>query len=189
MGTPSFATSMKTRILALSGSLREGSSNNIIIQLLAGMLPADTEFVIYKEMASIPAFDDRDNKAVNQFRQLIRQADGVLICTPEYAFGVPGALKNALDWTVSTGDFDKKPVALITASSVGDKGHASLLNTLSALGANVMEGGALLISFIRAKLAGGQFTDKSTEEAVRNVVKSLLEEIERQKKSSKEGDE
>jgi chromate reductase, NAD(P)H dehydrogenase (quinone) len=180
---------MRTRIFALSGSLREGASNNIILQLVAGMVPPDVEFIIYKEMASIPAFDERDSELVNQFRQLIREADGVLICTPEYAFGVPGALKNALDWTVSTGDFDKKPVALITASSVGDKGHASLLNTLTALGTNIVEGGTLLISFIRAKLVGGQFTDKPTEEAVRNVVKALLAEIERQRNLPKEGNE
>jgi chromate reductase, NAD(P)H dehydrogenase (quinone) len=180
---------MKTKILALSGSLREGASNNIILQLVADMIPPDVEFIIYKAIASIPAFDDRDNEPVNQFRQLIKEADGVLICTPEYAFGVPGALKNALDWTVSTGDFDKKPVALITASSVGDKGHASLLHTLSALGANVMEGGTLLISFIRAKLVNGQFTDKPTEQSVINVVKALLKEVERQRNLPEEGNE
>ena len=169
---------MKYKILAISGSLREGSSNNIIIELISGMVPEHIEYNIYKELSSIPAFDDSDSEVVNRFRQKIREADGVLICTPEYAFGVPGALKNALDWTVSTGDFDQKPVALITASSVGDKGHASLINTLTALGTDRIEGGSLLISFIRAKLNNGRFTDKSTEESVRQVVKVLIECIE-----------
>jgi len=170
---------MKHKILAISGSLREGSSNNIIIELISGMIPEQIEYHIYKELASIPAFDDSDSEVVNRFRQQVREADAVLICTHEYAFGVPGALKNALDWTVSTGDFDQKPVALITASSVGDKGHASLINTLTALGTNRVDGASLLISFIRAKLNNGQFTDKPTEEAVRNVVNVLIEHIQR----------
>jgi chromate reductase, NAD(P)H dehydrogenase (quinone) len=170
---------MSTKILALSGSLREGSSNNVILQLVALMVPPNVDFAIYKGLATIPAFDDTDNEPVNQFRKLVRESNGVLICTPEYAFGVPGALKNALDWTVSTGDFDQKPVALITASSVGDKAHASLLNTLTALGAHIVEGGTLLISFIRSKLKDGQFSDKGTEEAVKGVVNSLISAIQK----------
>ena len=169
---------MKIKILALSGSLRETSSNNTILKLISGMVPDKVEFTIYKRMASIPAFDEVDNVPVIEFRQLIREADGVLICTPEYAFGVPGALKNALDWTVSTGDLDQKPVALITASSVGDKGHAAMLNILTALGTKIPEGGSLLISFIRAKLNNGQFTDNQTKEAVRAVVTALISAIE-----------
>jgi chromate reductase len=170
---------MRTKILALSGSLREGSSNNVILQLVAEMVPQTIDFTIYKGLATIPAFDDTDNEPVNQFRKLVREADAVLICSPEYAFGVPGALKNALDWTVSTGDFDQKPVALITASSVGDKAHAALLNTLTALGTNIVEGGTLLISFIRAKLNDGRFSDKPTEEAVKGVVNSLISAIQK----------
>lgn len=169
---------MKIKILALSGSLRESSSNNTILNLVMGMVPDNVEFTIYKKLASIPAFDEVDNDPVIQFRQLIQEADGVLICTPEYAFGVPGALKNALDWTVSSGNFDKKPVSLITASSVGDKGHASMLNTLTALGANIVEGGTLLISFVRAKLKDGQFSDRDTEKAVKGVVNALISTIE-----------
>lgn len=145
------------------------------------MVPENVEFTLYKGLASIPAFDEIDNEPVTQFRQLIRQADGVLICTPEYAFGVPGALKNALDWTVSSGDFDQKPVALITASSVGDKGHAALLNTLSALGTEMVEEGKLLISFIRAKLKDGQFADNQTEKAVNRVIQALISSIEGRK--------
>ena len=171
---------MKIKILALCGSLRETSSNNTILKLISGMMPGNVEFTVYKELASIPAFDEIDNDPVIQFRQKIREANGVLICTPEYAFGVPGALKNALDWTVSSGDFDQKPVALITASSVGDKGHAALLNTLTALGTNTVEEGTLLISFIRAKLKEGQFVDNQTERAVRKVVNTLISTIEKQ---------
>jgi len=148
------------------------------------MVPDNVEFTIYKKMALIPAFDEIDNEPVMEFRQLIREADGVLICTPEYAFGVPGALKNALDWTVSSGELDQKPVALITASSVGDKGHAAMLNILTALGTRIPEHGSLLISFVRAKLNNGQFTDNQTEDAVRGVINALIAAI---KTESSEG--
>jgi len=168
----------KIKILAISGSLRPGSSNNMIIKIVADMAPEDVEIEIYNGLSSIPAFDDVDNKPVDDLRRRIREADGVFICTPEYAFGVPGALKNALDWTVSSGDFDKKPVALVTASSVGDKGHAALLHTLTALSADVIPEATLLVSFIRAKLnAQGVITDTATAQALRSVVDNFIAHV------------
>ena len=97
-------------ILAISGSLREGSSNHNILGLLCKMLPAGVDYNIYEELRNIPAFDpgidnDTPPSTVSNLREKISQADGIIICTPEYAFGVPGALKNALDWTVSSGSF------------------------------------------------------------------------------------
>ena len=85
-----------------------------------------------------PDLDGEDAPTpVVHLRTLLGGSDGVLICTPEYAFGMPGSLKNALDWTVSSGDLNEKPVAAISASplhSGGDKAHASLLLTLTAWG-------------------------------------------------------
>lgn len=78
-------------------------------------------------------------------RDLIKNASGIIICTPEYAFGVPGQLKNMLDWMVSSGSLVDKPVALVTASSVGSHAHAALLLTLGALSAKVIDGATLLI--------------------------------------------
>ena len=96
------------------------------------MVPPFVDYLFYEGLGGIPPFaatpDDNDSpKTVVELRTMIKEADGVLICTPEYAFGVPGVLKNALDWTVSSGDLTNKPVALITASTGGDKAHASLL--------------------------------------------------------------
>lgn len=142
------------------------------------MAPANVDFMIYDGLAGIPAFDDEDNSAVDAFRKLIREADGIFICTPEYAFGVPGALKNALDWTVSSGDLDKKPVALVTASSSGEKGHAALLNILTALSANVVPGGTLLISFIRSKINDkSEISDPITFQAIRDVLDALVHSV------------
>jgi chromate reductase len=82
----------------------------------------------------------------------LKAADGILICTPEYAMGVPGSLKNAIDWTVSSMEFHQKPTALITASSVGQKGHQALLETLMVIEAQMVEESKLVIPFIRTKV-------------------------------------
>src|SRR5882724_2214021 len=111
------------RILGIAGSLRATSSSNVIMKVAAEMMPENVEFTIYDGLGTLPHFNDPgiSPPEVEEFRRLLKNADGVFICTPEYAFGVPGSLKNALDWTVGTSDFDGKPVALVTASSVGDK--------------------------------------------------------------------
>jgi chromate reductase len=101
--------------------------------------------------------------------------DAVLICTPEYAFGVPGTLKNALDWTVSSGELVNKPLALITASTGGDKAHAAFLQIFTALSAKIPEDGALLIPFIRSKInAAGEISDAATLDAIQRVMDALI---------------
>jgi hypothetical protein len=81
-------------------------------------------------------------------------------CLPQH---VPGSLKNALDWTVVSGEFINKPVALITASSQSEKGHAALLLILTAISARIVEKSSFVISFIRAKLdEKGAFKDPQT---------------------------
>jgi NAD(P)H-dependent FMN reductase len=111
-------------------------------------------------------------------RAAITAADGIIICTPEYAFGVPGSLKNALDWTVSSGSFNEKPLAVITASSSGQKAHAALLDIFTALGAKVAPAATLLISFVRTKVNDkGAVTDETTRMALADVLGALIKEI------------
>ena len=145
------------------------------------MMPANVQYTIYNDMVQIPAFDDGNTvpAAVATFRQLINEADGVFICTPEYAFGVPGALKNALDWTVGTSEFVDKPLALITAASLGKNAHAALLLIFKAISANIPEGGALLIPYIRTKInEQGELKEDGTKEEIMNVMASLINLIE-----------
>lgn len=169
----------KIKILAISGSLRQDSSNYRVINKIAAIVPDKVEFNIYKDLGKLPHFDGEEGyELVDEWRKQIQEADGVLICTPEYAFGVPGSLKNALDWTVSSGDFYDKPVALITASSVGDKGHASLLHTLTAITAKMNDDTKLLIPFIRSKFNEKGEIDTSTLGAMENVFKNLITLIE-----------
>ena len=179
----SLATIMKGKIniLGISGSLRSNSSASAILNIVAGLVPEQVEFTIYKGLAEIPAFNDNNEipEVVANFIKLLSDADGVFFCIPEYAFGVPGALKNALDWTVSSSTaFPDKPVALITAATGGDKAHAAFLLTLKAMSSKIPEGATLLLSFIRSKLnEKNEVKDMLTLDSIRVVVNSLIDSI------------
>jgi len=172
----------KIKILGISGSLRANSSASAVLNIVAGLVPEEVEFTIYNGLAEIPAFNDSNEipETVEAFIKLLSEADGVFFVIPEYAFGVPGALKNALDWTVSSSTaFPDKPVALITAATGGDKAHAAFLLTLKAISAKIPEGATLLLSFIRSKLnEKNEVKDIVTLDSIKRVINSLIEEIE-----------
>ena len=164
------------KILAIPGSLRQNSSSNYILKAILSVASEDTTVEVFEGVGTLPHFNDPEEMpgAVIEFREKLKQSDAVLICTPEYAFGIPGSLKNALDWTVASGDFVDKPVGLITASSQGEKGHAALLLVLTAISATVIDGATLLIPFVRAKLdKTGHVKDNSLLEQLAQVVQNL----------------
>jgi len=168
----------KIKILAVSGSLRANSSNAIILEIIEKMVPEDIEFFIYKGVSTLPHFDDAAQIpiTVSVWRKHLQEASAVLVCSPEYAFGVPGSLKNALDWTVGSGELVDKPLALITASTGGEKAHAALLQIFTALSARIPDGGALLIPYVRSKLnADGEISDATTRTAIQSVLDKLIQ--------------
>jgi NAD(P)H-dependent FMN reductase len=171
----------KIKILGISGSLRSNSSATAILNVVSGLVPENVEFTIYNGLAEIPAFNDSDQipEPVAHFIKLLSDADGVFFCIPEYAFGVPGALKNALDWTVSSSTaFPGKPVALITAATGGNKAHAAFLLTLKAISSKIPDGATLLLSFIRSKLnEKNEVKDIATLDSIRVVINSLIDAI------------
>lgn len=171
-------------ILAISGSLRAGSSNTIILKTIRQLLPDNVTFFIFKGLEQLPHFCPgiQENEAVTSFRNAVRQASGVIISTPEYAYGIPGTLKNALDWTVSTGEFNEKPVCAISASplnSGGDKALWSLLLTLTALGSNKNEKSALSVANTKSKIDpdSNLVTDPEIILAMQELVNNLLNNI------------
>jgi len=170
----------KKKILAISGSTRIDSTNSNYIKAIAGLYAHELEVSIYKGLSGLPHFNPDDDQeavaeAVAGLRKQLKAADGVLICTPEYAMGVPGSLKNAIDWTVSSCDFRHKPVALITAASVGEKAHASLLGTLRIIEANVSDDMQLLIPYARAKInTESVITDAETLENIKKVMRAFV---------------
>jgi len=144
-------------LIGISGSLRSNSSNTNILRAIMHLLPDNVDMTLYEKLDTIPHFNpeiekDRVPSSVQELRSEIQNADAVIFCTPEYAFGVPGVLKNALDWLVSSGELNEKPVAAISASpltSGGDKALASLILTLTALGTKISEPLSLSIPTIK----------------------------------------
>ena len=169
-------------IFAICGSTREQSANKQLLQAIADSYAGQFTMEIFDGLASLPQFNpDLDNDTVpatvTGFRNGISAADGVLICTPEYAMGVPGSLKNALDWTVSTTVFSHKPTALITASSQGYKAHAALMETLLVIECNIPEQARLVIPFIKTKLKGNTVIHEPTISAINTVIHTLTNTI------------
>lgn len=159
---------MKKRILAISGSTRSLSANAYLIQIIAYLTRDIYEIEVFEGIAQLPYFNpdldgDHPPAEVDAFRKQILDADGLLICTPEYVFSLPGSLKNALEWMVSTVILTDKPTGLITASASGKKGHAELKLVMKTIGAKFTPKTQLLISGIRSKLDKvGNLTDEQT---------------------------
>lgn len=167
-------------ILAISGSTRIHSSNLNLIKAIEKLYASELSIKIYDGLLNLPQFnpdDDTENPPVpvTHLRKQIKEANGILICTPEYAMGIPGSLKNLLDWTVSSSDFSNKPVVAITASSLGQKAHASLVGTLQVIEARITESTQLLISFIKTKVNDRQqITDENTLKDVRIAMDAFI---------------
>jgi chromate reductase len=173
---------VKKKILAISGSTRQSSTNLNLIKAISDLFAEKLTIKIFQGLSAIPHFNpDLDTEDppgnVLEFRRQLNEADGILICTPEYAMGVPGTLKNAIDWTVSSMEFSHKPVALITASLSGQKAHLSLLETLKVIESDIPENSQLLISFVKTKIKDTIITDIDTLEKVKQLIGSLVNTI------------
>ena len=144
-------------LLAISGSLRAESSNARLLRAAAAVAPAGVRLTLYEGLAALPHFNpDLDGEgavpppAVAEWRRRLAAADGVVISSPEYAHGVPGSLKNALDWIVSSGELTDKPVALLTAAPGGGAfAHGALTATLAVMGARVLPEASLQVTTAR----------------------------------------
>jgi NAD(P)H-dependent FMN reductase len=172
-------TSKKINIFAITGSTRKNSSNFKILKFISENLKADFEVEIFEDLADIPHFNpdlDTENPPhqVASFRNKIIQADGVLICTPEYVFSLPGSLKNALEWCVSTTIFSDKKTGLITASASGEMAHEQLLLILKTLQAKTTTDTQLLIQGIRGKInQEGKITNEITENDLHDFIRNF----------------
>jgi len=146
------------KLLAIAGSLRATSSNAAVLRAAAAVAPPGTEIEIYDGLGDLPHFSpDLDVEplppAVAALRARIAAVDALAISSPEYAHGMPGSLKNALDWLVSAVEPLGKPVLLISASPGGAvHAHAQLLEVLRTMSLPVIDAGAHVFS--RAKIDG-----------------------------------
>lgn len=176
----------KKKILAITGSTRKKSANLNLINAIEELSSSVFSITIFEGLTEIPHFNpDLENvnppNEVASFRRLIREADAVLICTPEYAIDLPVTLKNAFDRIVSFCEFSHKTLALITASSIGEKGYASLLDTLKKIiEAGVTDDTQLVIPFVKTKVnSEGKITDEGTLSSVLKLIDALNQNIDR----------
>lgn len=173
----------KKKVVAISGSTRQNSINHCLIKAIADLSATSLDITIFDGIANLPQFNpdnDEDNvaKEVADFRQQLNNADGVIICTPEYAHGVPGTLKNAIDWTISSSSFPQKPTMLITASTGGNYGHKALMETLKAIEAKNIDNLQMVIPFVKTKISmDNKITDDNTLAEVKTLIAGFIETI------------
>jgi chromate reductase len=171
------------RILGIPGSLRKASFNRAALRAAQELVPPDTAVEIF-DLDGIPPFNEDDERTlparVAELKTRIREADAILIATPEYNYSVPGVLKNAIDWASRPyGDsaWDGKPVAIMGAS-VGATGTARaqyhLRQTFVFLNMHPLNRPEVMISNAAQRFdADARLVDPKS----RKLVEQLLEEL------------
>lgn len=171
------------RVLAISGSLRAGSSNAALLGAAALAAPAGVEVVAYDDLAALPAFNPDLDRAlgdpalpatVRDLRARVSAADALLISSPEYAHGPPGALKNALDWLVGGAEVPGMPVALLNASAHATHAQAALAETLRTMSARLVDAACVTVDMAaRPRDAVALAADPAVAGALRAVLAAL----------------
>jgi len=168
------------KILTISGSARPESTNAALLDAFPQFFPK-LSFERYKALHQLPLFQVALDaapwpQAVVQWRQSLELADAVIICTPAYLHNIPALLKNAFEWTSTSGELANKRVLALTFTPHpprGDKAMQSLLWTLQALNASVIGSLALYQQDIQLK-EGKLITDGDTRELLEEAIKLLV---------------
>lgn len=171
------------QILLVSGSLREDSTNTAVLRTAAELAPPGVVTVLYGGMGSLPHFNpdaDREGEpvasAVRHLREQVAVADAILICTPEYAGALPGALKNLLEWTVGDAGTYRKPIAWINvagpaAPTGAADAHDSLRKVLGYVHADIVEDACARIPLTRDAIG---VTARIANESIRRQIAAAL---------------
>ncbi len=154
-------------ILAISGSLRAGSSNTAVLDALRLLAPPDVIVERYDRLDRLPYFNpDLDGATVPvevaALRHAVGASDAIVISSPEYAHGMPGVLKNALDWLVGGFEFPGKPVALINTLPRAIHAQASLVETLTTMSARVIPDASVAVPLLARGLDGATIAADDT---------------------------
>ncbi|MGD9528016.1 MAG: NADPH-dependent FMN reductase [Pseudonocardia sp.] len=169
------------RLLLVSGSTRERSTNTAALRTAASLAPEGVDVTLWLRLTDVPAFvpdTDGGGPALQELRHAITAADAVLLCTPEYAGTLPGSLKNVLDWLVGTGELYGKPVAWtnVAAPGRGTGAEATLAAVLGYVGAVIVEGACRRIPVDRATVGpDGLVADERVRAALAAQLAALAE--------------
>ncbi len=140
------------QLLAMSGSLRQASSNTTLLQAAQALAPENVTIILYERLGDLPHFNPDDDfnqfEVVVDLRAQVARADGLIVSCPEYAHGVPGSFKNALDWLVGGPEFYEKPVAFFNASGRGVHAQAALQEIVKTMSGHIINEACLTLPFI-----------------------------------------
>src|SRR4051812_22531408 len=177
-----------TTLLLVSGSLRAGSTNAAVLRTTAALAPEGVRTVTYDGMGHLPHFNPDDDAegaavdpAVTALREAVADADALLICTPEYAGALPGALKNLLEWTVGDAGTYDKPVAWINAAGPAAPtgaadAHESLRKVLGYVHADVVEAACARVPITLGDVGpDGLVADPAARDAIGAAVAALVD--------------
>ncbi len=182
---------MSHHLLGISGSLREGSSTAAVLRGVQDTIKSRAVLDIFS-LAEIPLYN-QDNEGekmpacVSLFKQRISECEGLVIVSAEYNYGIPGVLKNALDWASRPGYqsvLKGKPVVFITSSPAatgGVRAHTQLRETLSACLSVLVPGPELAIAAVDKKIVDGKLIDTPTLKLIDAKIEGLLSWIEANK--------
>ncbi len=172
------------RILLISGSLRDGSTNTAALRTAQAVAPAGVETELYAGLAALPHFNPDDDHdplppAVIELRAAIAASDAVLICTPEYAGAMPGALKNLLEWTIGGSEIYRHPVAWVNvagpaAPTGAADAHESLRKVLTYAHVELVADACRRIPLERGAIgADGRVADAAVRDQLAGVLTTL----------------
>ena len=166
------------RILALSGSLRKGSTNTTLLEAAAVLAADSMDIRLFDGLAELPHFNpDLENEAipaVDAWRSALRASNGLVISTPEYAHGVPGALKNALDWVVGSGETVDLPIALFNATTRSRHAIESLEEILRTMAGRIIPEACIALPLLGTSPTVNQIvTDSSLAATILRAVEAF----------------
>jgi chromate reductase len=164
-------------VLAFCGSLRRVSMNAALLRAAARLAPTGIQVEIFGGLAALPLFNpDLEAQmpaAVQAMHAAVARCEALLIASPEYAHGVTGVLKNALDWLVSFEGFIDKRVAIFNASPRSVHADASLRETLITMSADIVDGACLALPLRGLNLTEQQMFDSEHAPAIRRALLTL----------------
>ncbi|WP_035606296.1 NADPH-dependent FMN reductase [Haloferula sp. BvORR071] len=166
------------KILAISGSLRSVSINSALLRAAVRLAPPGTSVEIYAGLGELPLFNPDlevdPPAAVRSLRGQVAATDALLIASPEYAHGITGVMKNALDWLVSDVAFPGMPVGVLNASPSARHADASLREILKTMSADLVEPASISISLVGSGLdEDGMVNTPAVASALQGALQSL----------------
>ena len=180
----------KKNIFVIIGSASSNSANQKLVDYIEHVTKDELRLTVFSDLKILPHFDpelsiNNPPQIINEFRNAIEKADGIIICTPEYVFSIPSGLKNAIEWCVATTVFSDKPIGLITASADGRKGHVELQLIMRTVITKFTDDTTLLIQGIKGKIsATGEIKDSKTKDDLARFINAFKNLINDSVKSS-----